>query len=132
MGISGVVLTCGEERRILTCLRNLAQYVNEIVILDGGNDKTGEIAAQFGARVYKLPQGERVGEYGSDGRGANWHEPYRREILLGLCRHDWCLIMDADELLDAPADAFRHPEPLAFPRYNLITPNEYISFNGQQ
>lgn len=112
-----------EEKRIASSIANLQLYVDDVFILDGGStDKTVAIAKDMGARVKVWDQGERNGEYGSDGKGADWNEKERRELMLDEARYNKVLVLDADELIAAPKDFFRYNDcSMALPRYNLAT-----------
>jgi glycosyltransferase involved in cell wall biosynthesis len=89
-GISAVIIVKDGERRLAEVLAALAGCA-EIVVLDSGStDRTLDIARAAGARVHQQawlgfgPQKNRAVE---------------------LAAHDWILSLDADEVLDAPAQA---------------------------
>ncbi len=80
--LSALVITFNEERNIADCLSTLA-FADEIVVVDSGSsDRTREIAAAMGAKVYENP----------------W-PGYGRQKNFGLRKATgaWILIVDADE-----------------------------------
>jgi hypothetical protein len=75
-----------EERRIGAALASVVDWVEDIVVVDGGShDGTREIAASFGARVIDRP---------FDGDFAQ-----QRNAGLSTVRTPWVLVLDADETL---------------------------------
>ncbi len=80
-------------RRIFNCVESI---ISEIVVVDcGSTDGTRELCRKLGARTYDI--GECPG-YGP-----------MRTITLHLCRTDWCLILDGDEMMDQ-SDVAKIPE----------------------
>jgi glycosyltransferase involved in cell wall biosynthesis len=74
--LSACLITYNEADRIEAALRSLA-FCDEMVVLDSGStDGTAERARALGARVQK-------------------------DRAVQLCRHDWVLCLDADEVVDA-------------------------------
>lgn len=83
--ISCFVIACNEEDRIERCLRSLAGWVDQLIVLDSGSkDKTVEIAQKYADTVYQ-----------TDWPGFG---PQRNRAL-AYCEHDWVLNIDADEVL---------------------------------
>jgi Glycosyltransferases involved in cell wall biogenesis len=74
--ISAVILTKNSEKKIEKCLASLKGWADEILLVDGGStDKTAEIAAQYGAKVYLHPfSGSFAGErnFGNDKASSEW------------------------------------------------------------
>jgi len=130
--ISGVTMVYNEANRIKSVLRNLAKWCDDLFVLDGGSDDgTVELAREFGARVGIWPQEGRSGEYGNDGVGGGWNEPVRRRLMVSQAKNEWVLVLDADELLDAPEDFFHGVKnPMRFPRWNLASPTKAIPGDG--
>lgn len=111
--ISVTIITYNEEAFIEDCLQSAWQIADEIIVVDSlSTDRTCDIAAQLGAKVFRWafegygPQKEKASSYASN---------------------DWILNIDADErlsgqmvdeikrlVLDASFDAY------AFPRKNYI------------
>jgi tetratricopeptide (TPR) repeat protein len=86
--ISLAMIVRNEEANLPACLESAAGWVDEIVVVDtGSTDRTPEIAASFGARVYHHP----------------WqrHFSLHRNQSLGYCTGDWIFILDGDEELMA-------------------------------
>ena len=84
--ISAVLNTLNEERRIGYALRSVVEWVDEIVVVDmESDDRTAELARQFGARVFTH---ERTGIA----------EP-ARGFAIQQATGDWVLVLDADELV---------------------------------
>jgi len=84
--ISAVMNTLNEEGRITAALRSLKPWVDEIVVVDmDSEDRTVEIAAQFGAQVFQHP---RLG----------YADP-ARAFAVGKATGDWILMLDADEVV---------------------------------
>ena len=101
--ISAIVTTCNEADSIAECLESL-MWCDEILVVDShSTDATCEIAGQFeGVQVTRRTY------YGAASQ-KNW--------AIDRCRHDWILILDADErvtpelrneiegLLESPVEA---------------------------
>ena len=81
--ISCFVITCNEADRIETCLKSVAGWVDELLVLDSGStDGTVAIAERYADKVYH-----------TDWPGFG---PQRNRALT-KCQHDWILSLDADE-----------------------------------
>lgn len=85
-GISAVLITFNEARKLRSTLRALENVADEIVVMDSfSTDETGQIAEEFGATVYRV----------------EW-QGYAKTKNLGnskaSCSH--ILSVDADEVLD--------------------------------
>ncbi len=89
MDISVVILARNEELAVGECVRSAARVSRDIVVVDSGSeDSTARVAEAAGARVVQFSWN---GQY-----------PKKKEWALrnsGL-RHDWTLILDADERVD--------------------------------
>ena len=88
--ISATIVACNEAGKIARALRSLA-CADEIVLVDSGStDETAGIAAGQGARVIHEP----------------WHGyAAQKNFAARQAQHDWILSLDADEELDAVAQA---------------------------
>jgi len=80
-------MTYNEEARLAAALASVA-FCDETVVLDAGStDRTRDIAHRFGARVHvNTPWPGFVAQ---------------RNLALQLARHDWVLVLDADERVTA-------------------------------
>lgn len=75
-----------EESNLEKCLKNIAGFVDEIVIVDTGSiDKTKEIAYKYTDRVYDFV----------------WIDDFSkaRNFSISKATNDWILVLDADEFL---------------------------------
>jgi glycosyltransferase involved in cell wall biosynthesis len=80
------VIARDEEGRIESCLRSAAAYADEMIVVDtGSTDRTREIAARCGARVFDFP----------------WVDCFAtaRNQSLDQARGGWIFWMDADDVL---------------------------------
>lgn len=112
--ISVVINTLNEEKKIGRSLASIKGFANETIVVDMmSTDRTVEIAKKLGARVFKH---KRVG----------YVEP-ARNFAISKAKHDWVLILDADEELSETLKVFLKNEiksPQAqfyrIPRKNVI------------
>lgn len=82
--VSAFLITRNEEQRLARTLAAL-DWVDDIVVVDSGStDRTGEIARAAGARFVH--------------RDWTGYGPQKRHAE-ELCRHDWLLNVDADEVV---------------------------------
>ncbi len=83
--VSVAVITHNEAGRIADCLRSVG-FADELVIVDSGStDDTIAIAEEFGAKIIYQP---------FSGFGP------QKQFAVDHCRHDWILLLDADERVD--------------------------------
>jgi tetratricopeptide (TPR) repeat protein len=88
--LTAALIVRDEEAMLPDCLASLAQFVDEVVVVDtGSTDGTREIAAASGTRVLDAP----------------WEEDFSRarNVSLDAATGDWVLVIDADERLAAGA-----------------------------
>jgi Flp pilus assembly protein TadD len=79
-----------EEQHLARCLASLKPVVDEMIIVDtGSSDRTMEIAAAFGAKVFQRPWTDDFSE--------------ARNHSLAFASGAWILVMDADEVV-SPED----------------------------
>ena len=101
------MLVRDEAERLAACLASVADFVDEMVIVDtGSKDDSVAVARSCGATVHQLPW---PGDFA----------PARNQAL-ALCRGDWVLVLDADEqLLPEPRQELR--QRMAEPDLLVIT-----------
>lgn len=86
--LSAVVTTFNSARTLRACLTSLA-FCDEILVLDSGStDATADIARTHGARLIVEP---------FKGYSA------QKQSAIDHAEHDWVLLLDSDECLDANA-----------------------------
>ncbi|HHW45019.1 MAG TPA: glycosyltransferase family 2 protein [Desulfotomaculum sp.] len=84
--VSLCLIARDEEHCLASCLDSVRSLVQEIVVVDtGSTDRTVEVAASRGARVFTYPW---AGDFAS-----------ARNYSLALARGQWVLVLDADEIL---------------------------------
>jgi glycosyltransferase involved in cell wall biosynthesis len=91
--ISVCIIAKNEEKMLPDCLSSVKSFAYEIILVDtGSNDKTKEIAKNFGCKVYDFP----------------WIDNFAaaRNESLKYVSGDFVLVLDADERLANP-DAIR-------------------------
>ena len=84
--LSLCMIARNEGARLEECLRSIAPYVDEMVVVDtGSTDNTREIAQQCGARVFEMP----------------WPDSFAaaRNQSLEQARGQWIFWMDADDVI---------------------------------
>ena len=85
MKISATIITLNEENNLGRCLNSLKDVVDEILVVDSGSqDRTLEIAAEYGARVLTRSW-------------TNYSE--QKNYAASEANSDWILSLDADECL---------------------------------
>jgi glycosyltransferase involved in cell wall biosynthesis len=83
--ISILINTLNEEKNIKACLESV-KWANDIVLVDmHSEDKTIEIAKNYTNRIFFFQK-------------CGYVEP-AREFALNKAKNDWCLVIDADELV---------------------------------
>jgi tetratricopeptide (TPR) repeat protein len=86
--VSLCMIVRDEERHLARCLQSLKPVVDEMIVVDtGSQDRTRDIAALFGARLFQIA----------------WPEDFSaaRNHAMDRAEGDWILIMDGDEVLSA-------------------------------
>ncbi len=84
--VSLCMIVKNEEEQLARCLRSVTPLVGEIIVVDtGSTDKTKEIAAVFGAKVFDFP----------------WCDDFSaaRNFSLSKASGGWILVLDADEVI---------------------------------
>ena len=125
--ISAVICTLNEEANIGPCLAALAGVDENVVADDGSTDRTCEIAAEMGARVFRRADWSvrATAEDVATFRGRFGWEPtfsagdrIRKGHLesteaIGAATHDWVVVPDADERVSWDLPAIRELLPTA-------------------
>lgn len=91
--LSLCMIVKNEEKNLSRCLISAQPYVDEIIVVDtGSEDKTVEIACQYGAKVSPF----------------QWCDDFSaaRNYALSLVSGDWVLVLDADEELVVNSPSF--------------------------
>lgn len=126
--VSVVINTLNEERNLPLALRSVHAWADEIVVCDmHSEDRTVAIAKEYGAKVCLH---ERMG----------FADP-ARAYAIAQARHDWVLVLDADELIPKAmseviarlvaadeADVYRIPRL----NYLLGAPLRYLGWGPDQ
>lgn len=87
--IAAVLIVKNEADNLDKCLSSVKEWVDEIIILDSGStDQTQQIAEKYGAKFYQ----------NSDWQGFG----IQRQRAQTYVTSDWCLWLDADEIVTAP------------------------------
>ncbi|HEX5483572.1 MAG TPA: glycosyltransferase family 2 protein [Terriglobia bacterium] len=99
--ISATIITRNEAANITRAIRSLAPVADEVIVVDAGsNDDTRQLAAAMGARVIERAWGGFASQ---------------KNFAAGQAQHDWVLSLDADEEMDATAQAsiraWKNPQP---------------------
>lgn len=84
--VSLCMIARNEEDCLADCIRSVRNLVGEIIVVDtGSSDKTSEIAARSGARVFSLA----------------WNNDFAdaRNYALKQATKAWILVLDADEIM---------------------------------
>tara|TARA_B110000971_G_scaffold220907_1_gene266010 strand:+ start:2905 stop:3795 length:891 start_codon:yes stop_codon:yes gene_type:complete len=83
--ITALVLTYNEEKNISSCLKNIFNHVDEIIVLDSGStDSTLEIASSFNCKIY-------TNSFINQAHQINW------AIDNISFKNNWIIRVDADE-----------------------------------
>ncbi|MDD7912093.1 glycosyltransferase family 2 protein [Pseudovibrio exalbescens] len=83
--VSVFIIACNEADRIGTCIQSVADWVDEVIVIDSGSDdETVTVAEQHGAQVIYNPW---------PGYGL------QKRFGEDKCRNSWILNLDADEAI---------------------------------
>jgi len=84
--LSIALATYNEENNIERCLKPLAKWADEIVVVDGtSSDKTVELAKKYGAKII-ITDNKPI-----------FH--INKQMTIDECKGDWILQLDADEVV---------------------------------
>jgi tetratricopeptide (TPR) repeat protein len=87
--VSLCMIVKNEETNLSACLSSVVDLVDEIIVVDtGSSDRTKEVAARYGARIFDFP----------------WCDSFSAARNAGLdqATGDWIFWLDGDEWLDEP------------------------------
>ncbi|MBI2035405.1 MAG: glycosyltransferase family 2 protein [Candidatus Liptonbacteria bacterium] len=85
--ISAIILTYNEELNIENCLQSIADWVDEIIVVDSmSRDKTLEIVKKYTDKVHQR-------------RFVNQAEQFNWALDTVAIKNDWILRLDADEIM---------------------------------
>ena len=112
--VSLCMIVKDEETNLARCLASVKPIVDEMVVIDtGSTDRTKDIAAFFGARVYDFEWSDDFAE--------------ARNFSLSKAKGSWILILDADEKISQQDyKRFRKlvaKKPSGLMAYSIITRN---------
>jgi glycosyltransferase involved in cell wall biosynthesis len=112
-GVSGFVITCNRASLVETCLRSI-RFVDELIVIDkSSTDGTRAIAERYADQLITVPWSPTVEE--------------TRAGAAALCRHDWIVHLDDDELLSPEAITFlRRRRPPNGPEAYYLPKKHYI------
>src|ERR1700730_7427090 len=85
--LSAFVVTYNRASLLETCLRAVS-FADELIVIDkSSTDNSAAVAARYADRVERVPWSPTVEE--------------TRAFAASLCRHEWILCLDDDEILSA-------------------------------
>ena len=118
--LSLCMIVKNEERNLVRCLSSVKSAVDEMIVVDtGSTDRTKELAAAFGAKVFDF----------------DWDEDFSsaRNFSLSKATGDWILVIDADETVSSRDHEtirdFIQKSPAGTGGYYLTTRNYVIEPN---
>jgi GT2 family glycosyltransferase/Flp pilus assembly protein TadD len=118
--LSLCMIVKNEERNLVRCLSSVKSAVDEIIVVDtGSTDRTKELAAAFGAKVFDF----------------DWDEDFSsaRNFSLSRATGDWILVIDADETVSSRDHEtirdFIKKSPAGTGGYYLTTRNYVVETN---
>ena len=127
MLISAAMIVKNEEKNLGRCLNSIKDFVDEIVIIDtGSEDRTPEIAREYGAKVIFSPW--------------RYDFSFHRNESIEECSGDWILVIDADEELIGKRERFREwlkgapweADAIVIDLKDMQDDDVYMSFNSSR
>lgn len=111
MSLSVITICKDESKTLDRFIRSLADLVHEFVIVDtGSTDSTLDILEEHAVPIYQF----------------QWHDDFSaaRNKALSLCKTDWCLFLDIDEII--------HPQDRSKVSELLSGDYDFIDFQSYQ
>ncbi|MCV9877773.1 glycosyltransferase [Brenneria izbisi] len=100
--ISVCMIVKDEAQHLENSLRSLAQYFDDIVVVDTGSiDDSKEIASRFTNKIYDF---QWIADFSA-----------ARNYSLQFAKYDWVLVVDADEVLDKIDNAMLSEQISSYP-----------------
>lgn len=91
--ISAIIVAYNEAEKLKTCLKSIASFADEIIVVDlGSTDKTRKVATEFKAKI--VPH-----KFVS-------HVELIRNFAIAQCSGDWILVLDPDEQIPGTLKKF--------------------------
>lgn len=122
MKVSGLLITKNNAVSLEWALESVAEFLDEIVIIDDfSTDHTVEIAQKYGAKVYL----HKFEDFAS-----------QRNYGIEQCIGDWIYTMDADEVMGENIEKVfsylntKKYRSFLFPRYNLVDLDPLVIINS--
>ncbi|MGM9985612.1 MAG: glycosyltransferase [Bacillaceae bacterium] len=115
--ISLCMIVKNEEEVLATCLESVQKLVDEIIIIDtGSSDKTKEIAATFGAKIYDF---EWINDFAA-----------ARNYSFSKATKEYILWLDADDIiLKKDLDILLNIKNTVSPSVDVVSMYYHTSFN---
>lgn len=111
-----VVITLNEEKNIGRCLDSVSGLADELIVVDSGSDdRTTDIARQWGAKIIFHPFENHINQ---------------KNFALSQATADWILSLDADEAL-SPDLKKSIENILQNPRFSGYTMNRMTNYCGR-
>ena len=116
--VSLCMIVKNEEQHLPRCLASVSPLVDEIIIVDtGSTDRTKEIAAGFGAKIYDFP----------------WCDDFSaaRNFSFSKASMEYCMWLDADDVLEEPdGQAFLRLKETLPPQTDVVMMRYHTAFDA--
>ena len=116
--ISVIIPAYNEEKRIGKVLQRIPEFVDEVIVVDdGSNDRTSEVARKFGVEVIRLERNEGKGKAMSEG--------------IKAANGDIIVFMDADGQ-HRPEEIIKLVEPIVNGEADFVIGSRLIKAQGER
>ena len=116
--ISVIIPAYNEEKRIGKVLQRIPEFVDEVIVVDdGSNDRTSEVARKFGVEVIRLERNEGKGKAMSEG--------------IKAANGDIIVFMDADGQ-HRPEEIVKLVEPIVNGEADFVIGSRLIKAQGER